>query len=50
MRGSSADGATGAMLAAVRAVPSAGQKPASFGKLRWQTGQLFMGNRSALPD
>jgi len=32
MRASSADGATGAMLGAVRAVPSAGQNPASSGK------------------
>src|SRR5579875_1433872 len=42
MRGSSVDGAIGAMLAAASGVPSAGQKPASFGNTRWQIGQLFM--------
>ena len=42
MRTSSAVGAAGAMLAAARAVPSAGQNPASLGKTRWHVGQLFM--------
>ena len=42
MRGSSAEGATGAILAAVSGVPSAGQNPASFGNVRWHVGQLFI--------
>jgi hypothetical protein len=45
IRASSADGAIGAMLAAVSAVPSAGQKPASSANTRWHVGQLFMQGR-----
>src|SRR5689334_9944999 len=41
MRGSSSTSGGGAMLAATSAVPSAGQKPASFGYTRWHFGQLF---------
>ena len=48
MRASSAEGAAGAMLAAARAVPSAGQNPASFGKTRWHVGQLFMKTQARL--
>src|SRR5580658_442005 len=50
MRASSADGATGAMLAAVSAVPSAGQKPASFGNTRWHCGQLFISEPTRGPS
>src|SRR5277367_3443474 len=49
MRVSSELGAMGTRLAPVRPVPSTGQKPASFGNVRWHWGQIFM-EPSALRD